>query len=125
MSLTAMGRSSMLRRLRLFVFAVPTLLLAGCISGVPVSVTNHSSAELTHVTVTGKGISEDVGRIAAGATETIRVRPREATTIKVAFEAAGHRYSATTEGEIENDDVNVIVATFGEDMSLSIEARLR
>lgn len=112
-------------RLRLLALALPALLLAGCVSGVPVSVTNHSSAELTHVTVAGKGFSENVGRIAAGATETIRVRPRVATSIKVAFEAAGHHYSATTEGEIENDDVNVIVATFGEDMSLAIETRLR
>ena len=115
---------SSVRRVHLVALA-GTLLLAGCVSGVPVSVTNHSSSALTHVTVSGKGFSENVGKIAAGATETINVRPREATRIKVAFEAAGRNYSATTDADIENDTVNVVVATFGDDTSLTIETRLR
>ena len=104
---------------------VPALLLAGCVSGVPVSVTNGSSVPLTHVTVTGKGVSESMGTIAAGATETINVRPRTATTIRVAFEADGQRVSVTTENEIENDTVNTVKVMVGADRSATIATPLR
>jgi uncharacterized protein YggE len=101
------------------------LLLAGCVSGVPVSVTNHSASELRQVTVSGTGFSERIGTIAAGATETVRVRPRAETAVKVAFEVDGERYSAITEGEIENDDVNTVAVTVADDLSISMETQLR
>lgn len=101
------------------------LLLAGCVSGVPVSVTNHSATPLKNVVVSGKGFSEQVGTIAAGATETIRVRPREETKIKVAFEAGEHRYSSATETEIENNDLYIVVVTVAPDLTISVETPLR
>jgi hypothetical protein len=101
------------------------LLLGGCVSGVPVSVSNGSSEPLTQVTVSGKGFSESMGRIAPGATETINIRPRTATKVRVAFEAAGQRYAATTEDEIENDTINTVKLIVGADFSLVIETPLR
>ena len=112
-------------RIAALLLAAFVLLLGGCVSGVPVAITNNSSSKLTHVSVTGKGFSVSVRSIAAGATETIRIRPREATTVRVAFEADGQRFSATTENEIENDDINTVVATFGEDHNLTIATPLR
>jgi hypothetical protein len=110
---------------RLAVILSAALCVGGCISGVPVSVTNHSATALHQVVVSGKGFSESVGSIAAGATETIRVRPREETTVKVAFEADERRYSAATETAIENNDLYIVVVNVAADHTISIETPLR
>jgi hypothetical protein len=99
--------------------------LGGCVSGVPVSVTNQSTTALHQVVISGKGFSEQVGSIAAGATETIRIRPREETTVKVAFEADERRYSAATETAIENNDLYIVVVNVSADFTISIETPLR
>ena len=108
-----------------FLAAAAALLLAGCVSGVPVSVTNQSAEPLTKVTIKGKGFSESMGKVSPGATETINIRPRAATKVNVTFEAGGQRFSATTEQEIENDTVNTVKLVVGRDLSLSIETPLR
>jgi len=46
---------------RTFPIITAAALLAGCISGVPVSIDNQSSSDLTEVVVSGKGFSESVG----------------------------------------------------------------
>ena len=100
-------------------------LLCGCVSGVPVSVSNNSTVALHQVVVSGKGFSESVGSIAAGATETIRIRPREETAVKVAFEADERRYSATTESTIENNDLYIVVVNVSADFTISMQTPLR
>jgi len=101
------------------------LLLSGCISGVPVTITNNSASLLTQVTVSGKDFSESAGSIQPGGTETIRVRPRRETGVKVAFEANGQHYGSSTETTIENDTVNTVAVTVAEDLSISIDMIVR
>lgn len=105
--------------------AAAALLLAGCVSGVPVSVTNHAAEPLTRVTVSGTGFSASMGKVSPGATETINIRPRSATKVRVTFEAGGQRYAATTEQEIENDTINTVKLVVHADFSLAIETPLR
>jgi hypothetical protein len=101
------------------------LLLSGCVSGVPVTIANHSATLLTQVTVSGKDFNESAGSIQPGGTETIHVRPRRETGIKVAFEANGQHYASSTETTIENDTVNTVAVTVADDLSISIETNLR
>lgn len=104
---------------------VAALLLAGCVSGVPVAVSNKSTAQLEHVVVSGEGFSVKVGSVAPGATETVRIRPRGETSVKVTFQLGGQRYSAITEGTIANDDVNTVEAVVNEDLSITLTTPLR
>jgi len=76
---------------RIFPMIVGAALLSGCISGVPVSIENQSSSDLTQVVVSGKGFSESVGTVRAGASELVRIHPRVETTVKVAFAVDGQR----------------------------------
>jgi hypothetical protein len=104
---------------------VAVALLSGCVSGVPVSIENQSSSDLSQVVVSGKGFSESVGTIHAGKTETIRIRPRSETAVKVAFEVNGQRYSGTLDGHIENDNVYTVKATVDPSFSIVIVTDLR
>ena len=110
---------------RSFPIIVGAALLSGCISGVPVSIENQSSSDLTQVVVSGKGFSESIGTIRAGGSELIHVHPRSETGVKVAFVADGQRYAGILDGTIENDDVNTIKATVSADFSISLSAELR
>ena len=109
----------------LLTIVVATALLSGCISGVPVSIENQSSSNLTHVVVSGNGFSASVGTIRAGNTEKIYIHPRGETAVSVAFEVNGQRYSGTLDGQIENDDVYVVKATVDPNFSVVIATDLR
>jgi hypothetical protein len=110
---------------RIFPIIIAAALLTGCISGVPVSIENQSSSDLTEVVVSGKGFSESVGKVRAGGSELIHIHPKGETQVKVAFTVDGQRYSGTLEGTIENDNVNSVKATVGADFSVSVVAELR
>jgi hypothetical protein len=110
---------------RIFPIIVGAALLSGCISGVPVSIENQSSSDLTGVVVSGKDFSESVGTVRAGGSELVHIHPRGETKVKVAFAVDGQRYSGTLEGTIENDNVNTVKATVSADFSISVVAELR
>ena len=110
---------------RTFPIIVGAAFLSGCISGVPVSVENQSSSDLTEVVVSGKSFSESIGTIRAGRRELVHIRPRSETQVKVAFVVDGQRYSGTLEGTIEKDNVNSVKATVSADFSISVVAELR
>jgi hypothetical protein len=110
---------------RTFPIIVGAALLSGCISGVPVSIENQSSSDLTEVVVSGKGISESVGTVRAGGSEVVHIHPRGETQVKVAFVVDGQRYSGTLDGTIENDNVNTVKATVDAGFSVSVVAELR
>jgi len=110
---------------RIFPTIIGAALLSGCISGVPVSIENQSSSDLSEVVVSGKGFSETVGTVRAGGSELVHIHPRTETTVKIAFAVDGQRYSGTLDGTIENDNVNTIKATVSADFSTSVTAELR
>ena len=110
---------------RTFPIIIAAALLTGCISGVPVSIENQSSSDLTEVVVSGKGFSESVGKVGAGRSELFHIRPKGETQVKVTFTVDGQRYTGTLEGTIENDNVNTIKATVSADFSISIVAEVR
>jgi hypothetical protein len=113
-----------MNRRTLLVIAV-AVLLSGCVSGVPVSIANQSSSDLTNVVVSGKGFSESVGTIRAGGSAIVRVRPKGESGVKVAFEVNGQRYFATDPDFIENDNVNTVEATVDADFSIVIKTSVR
>jgi PBP1b-binding outer membrane lipoprotein LpoB len=113
-----------LRARRRAVLAVAVALLAGCVSGVPVSVENDSDKVLNNVVVAGKGFRESVGTIAAGATETVWVRPREETQITVTFVVDEQRYSGASD-PIENDTINRIDVKVAPDLHVFVATNLR
>ena len=124
--MSARARSRVVSGVRLgLVLIIAATLLAGCISGVPVSIENQSPSDLTDVVVSGKGFSESVGRVRAGGSELVRIHPRGETQVKVAFAVDGQRYSGTLESTIDNDNVNTVKATVGADFSVSVVAELR
>lgn len=101
-------------------------LLAGCVSGVPVSIDNQSSSDLANVVVSGNGFSESVGTIRAGGSAIVRVRPKGESGVRVAFEANGQRYYGSIEdGYIENNDLYTVKATVDAGFSIVIETSLR
>ena len=110
---------------RLFITMVGAALMSGCMSGVPVSIENQSASDLTNVVVSGKGFSESVGTIRAGARETVHVRPKGESGIKVTFEADGQRYHGIEDGYIENDDLYTVKITVDASFSVAIETNLR
>jgi hypothetical protein len=110
--------------LRLATVLAPLLLVAGCVSGVPVNIENGSGKPLTSVIVSGAGFKETIGAIAPGATETIYVRPSGETTVRVSFVIDDQRYSGESE-PVENDTVNRIDAKVGPDLLISIGTNSR
>lgn len=102
----------------------PLLLIAGCVSGVPVSIENGSGKPLTSVVVSGAGFKETIGVIAPGATETIYVRPNKETTVRVSFVIDDQRYSGESEA-VENDTVNRIDAKVNADLQITIGTNSR
>jgi len=95
-------------------------LLCACVAGVPVSVVNHSQAQLTGVVVSGSGFNETITSIAAGDTATVHVRARDETPIKVSFEVAGQRYSAISSEKLVNG-ASAVEATVDADFTISID----
>jgi len=112
-------------RVKLVLVGLLTILLSGCISGIPVNIDNRSASELTNVVVSGKDFSESVGKIAAGGRAQVRVRPKGPSTVKVAFGASGQRYSATTPNTVENDATYTVEAVVDPEFSISIATSLR
>ena len=111
---------------RMLLIAILVALLSGCISGIPVTIDNRSAVQLTNVVVSGKGFSESVGSIAPGGKAQVRVRPRVQTAVKVAFEAAGRRYSGSTAtDDIENDNMYTVEAVVDPEFSISVSTPLR
>jgi hypothetical protein len=100
------------------------LLLAGCVSGVPVSIENGSDRPLSRVTVSGSGFSESIASIAPGATETLYVRPKGETAVRVEFDVDGQRYSSQSEA-IANDNVNRIDVKVGAGLEIAVDTGLR
>jgi hypothetical protein len=121
MPATAVGFWS---RLRLAPVVAALLCIAGCVSGVPVSIENGSGKPLTSVVVSGAGFKETIGVIAPGATETIYVRPNKETTVRVSFVIDEQRYSGESEA-VENDTVNRIDAKINADLQISIGTNSR
>jgi hypothetical protein len=111
-----------LSALRAGVLLAAVAFLAGCISGVPVIIENRSDKPIEHVVVSGIGFKESVGTVAAGATETVTVRPRSETGVTVAFEVDGQRYSAQSaeDDTIENDDINRVEIRVDEDLTTTV-----
>ena len=111
---------------RLLLIAMSVALsLSGCISGIPVNIDNRSASQLTNVVVSGKDFSESVGSIAAGGRAQVRVRPKGASTVKLAFDVAAQRYSATTPNTLENDNGYTVEAIVDPEFSISIATSLR
>lgn len=103
---------------------VAGLSLAGCVSGVPVSIANGSDKTLSNVVVSGAGFRESVGTVAAGATETVWVRPRGETPVTVMFVVDEQRYSGQSE-PVENDTVNRIDIKVSSDLQVIVETGIR
>ena len=78
------------------------LVLGGCLSGVDVTIENRTALALGDVTVSGRGFSERVGTIPAGAMQALRVHPRGESGVRVSFSAEGRQY-ALEDGYIEDD----------------------
>jgi uncharacterized protein YceK len=110
--------------MKILLISVVLALLSGCVSSVPVSIDNHSPTQLADVVVSGSGFNEPVGSIAAGGSATVHVRPAGETPIKVAFEVAGQRYSATSEEKIANDG-SAVAVTVDADFSITIDTNAR
>jgi hypothetical protein len=99
--------------------------LSGCVSSVPVTIANNSSAQLVNVVVSGSGFSKSVGAIAPGGRATTHVRPPAETQFKVAFDVDGQRYSAMTGERIANDGTNTVEATVDADFTITLETPAR
>jgi hypothetical protein len=101
--------------------AAALALLSGCAPGVPVSIANHSSHTLENVVVSGAGFSESAGAIGAGNTETVYVRPKGASSFKIAFDVDGQRYSSRSADPDSENPVSRVAATIDADLSITIE----
>jgi len=107
--------------MKMHVVAAAVVLFSGCAPGVPVSVTNHSAHTLENVIVSGTGFSESAGAIGAGNTETVHVRPKGASSFKVAFDVDGQRYSSRSADPDSENPVSRVEATVEADLSITIE----
>jgi hypothetical protein len=108
------------KRWRIAALLVAVVALSGCAPGTPVVVINHSPVPLTDVVVTGSGFSQTVGTIPAGQAETVHVRPRGETGLRITFEANGKRYSSGRDA-LEEDHLERAEITVGLDYSIHID----
>jgi hypothetical protein len=100
--------------------AVLCLLLGGCVAGVDTTVENRSAVELRNVVVSGKGFSESVGTIAARGREHLSVRPSGESSVRIAFDANGQRYSSES-GTIANESSYRALITIDADLDVTID----
>ena len=105
---------------RLVALGIVLALLQGCTSGDPVKVMNNSPTELTNVVVSGNGFSQSFGTIPAGGAETMRVRARGESGLRIVFEANGHSYSSAREA-LQEDHLERAEITVNADYSIAIE----
>lgn len=107
-------------RWRLIALAAVVGLLQGCGSGDPVKVINNSPTELTNVVVSGSGFSQTFGTIPAGGAETMRVRARGESGLRIVFEANGRSYSSGREA-MQDDHLERAEITVNGDYTVEIE----
>ena len=105
---------------RAAVLALLLALLQGCASGQPVKVMNKSATPLVNVVVSGEGFSEKFGTIPPGGAETLRIRPRGETGLRIEFEVDGRRYTSSHPA-LEEDHLERAEITIQADHSISIE----
>ena len=96
------------------------VLLQGCGTGDPVKVMNNSPTELKNVVVSGNGFSQSFGTIPAGGAETLRVRARGESGLRIVFEANGRSYSSAREA-LQEDHLERAEITVSADYSIAIE----
>jgi hypothetical protein len=114
--------SSKKRRITLLLSAAIALLLLRALDrayfGPPIiTITNHSSNDISDVALTGDHFVKSVGRIQAGASKAVVVRPRGESGLQMEFLANGQR--------IAKDDLAYIEAGGGYCVTLEIDAHLK
>ncbi len=111
-------------RLRSLKLVTITALLAGCSSGVPVAVSNHSAIPLRNVVLSGSGFSQAVTTLAPGATATAQIHPRGESGIAIAFTADSRRIELPQQGYIEVSGNYSATVTVNPDLSASVVGQL-
>lgn len=109
----------------LLLLAATVFGLVGCSGATPVTVTNHSTAVLEQVVVTGSGFREPLGTIAPGGTGTAEIRPKGESGIAISFRSGAKRVSLPPQGYFEAGGKYVVTVAVAPDLEATVETRLR
>jgi len=111
-------------RLRSIQLAIIAILLAGCSSGVPVSVSNQSSIPLKDVVLSGSGFTTSIGTVAPGASVATYIQPRGESAIAIAFTANTQRVVLPEQGYIEGSGNYSATVTVERDLTATVTVQL-
>jgi hypothetical protein len=104
---------------------IALLALAGCSSGVSLTVRNGSSTEVHDVRVDGRCFAETIGDLAVGASRTVHVKPCGESGIRVKFRAGDVAHETPELGYIENDSLYVATLVIQPDLKVRDDIHLR
>jgi hypothetical protein len=75
--------------------------VAGCSSGVPVTIANRSGTTLENVVISGSGFSVDIGTMQPDTTRRVTVTARGETGLAISFVALGKKIAIGPRGYFE------------------------
>lgn len=67
---------------------------SGCSGGAHVTVSNHSTAKLENVVLSGSGFSKVLGNLEPGAKRDVRIQPDGESSLRVTFTANGEAFDS-------------------------------
>jgi hypothetical protein len=108
-----------------FPVVIGLLALAGCSSGVSVTVRNESSTRVHDVRVDGRCFAETIGDLAAGASRTVHVKPCGESGIRTKFKTGSLAHETPELGYIENSSLYVATLVIQPDLKVRDDIHLR
>jgi hypothetical protein len=108
-----------------FPVVIGLLALAGCSSGVAVTVRNESNSQVQDVRVGGSCFAETIGDLAVGASGTVYVKPCGESGIRAKFKAGGLAHETPELGYIENSSLYVATLVIQPDLKVRDDINLR
>jgi|UniRef100_UPI0037841885 hypothetical protein len=98
-----------------------TAFLSGCSRQPQLMVSNHSSAPLTNVIISGSGFSESIATIAPAEKATVGVMPSGESSLRLEFDAGGKHFTATPDCYFESASYYRVNATVAPDFSVKVD----
>ena len=106
-------------------FTLLLVVLIGCGQGVPVTLHNNSTHDLTNIILSGSGFTDTLTSLSAGKSATRRVSVRGESGLAVSFMADGARVSTSPQGYFEAAGRYAVRVLVDSTLGVEVQAMLR